>query len=176
MEKEVTLTDEVKKYIDKAIENKLNKTSKETEFGVIATSKLAKVEIADRNYIEGDKKYFTYDEALEVEKKLKPTGWRLPTRSEWVLICEEFGQRDGRLNAGTLAKQLKLEHNGWYDFNNEDLRSTGYTGYYWSSSPYSNDTYAYHLYFNASGVYPSYNYNRYLGFSLRLVRDVEEEE
>lgn len=143
-------------------------------FGVVAISKLAKVEIADRNYIEGDKEYFTFDEALEVEKKLKETGWRLPTRSEWVLICEEFGQKDGELNSKTLQSNLKLEMLGWS--NGDELIDCYLEGNYWSSTPYSSATRSYDLYFYASGVYPSNNLNRWYGFPIRLVRDIEEDE
>lgn len=148
-----------------------------TSFGVIATSKLAKVQIADHDYTEGSKKHFTFEEALEVEKKLKHTGWRLPTRSEWVLICEEFGRKDGALDAAQLMSALKLSRNGLVNPYNKYLYYTGILGYYWSSTPYpSNANSAYGLYFNASSVNPSANYYRYCGFSLRLVRDMEGEE
>lgn len=146
-------------------------------FGVIATSKLAKVDIADRDYTEGSKKHFTFEEALEVEKKLKYTGWRLPTRSEWALICEEFGQKDGALDAAQLMSALKLSLTGCVNPNGPYLSLAGIYGYYWSSTPYSSSAYyAYHLNFNASGVYPSGISARYVGYSLRLVRDMEEEE
>lgn len=55
-------------------------------------SELAKVLIAPEDYVEDEKKYFTWEEACEIKDKLN-NGWRLPTRSEWVLICEEFGQK-----------------------------------------------------------------------------------
>ena len=145
-------------------------------FGVIATSKLAKVDIADHDYTEGDKKHFTFEEALEVEKKLKCTGWRLPTRSEWALICEEFGQKDGARDAAQLMSALKLSLNGYVYPSGQNLILTGTYGYYWSSTPYSNGVNAYNLYFSSTSVGPSDFGNCYAGFSLRLVRDVEGEE
>ncbi len=136
---------------------------------VIATSRLAGVEIADRNYTEGDEDHFTFDEALEIEKKLKSTGWRLPTRSEWALICEEFGQENGMLNALILSKALNLDYGGYV--NSSSLRLAGSYGYYWSSTA-STASYAYYLFFSTS-VYPSYSSSRYVGFSVRLVRDID---
>lgn len=138
---------------------------------VVAISKLAGVEIAATNYVEGSKQYFTYDEALEIEKKLESTGWRLPTRSEWVLIAEEFGQQNGMLNGTTLSDQLNLPKLSYVDA--EDKIHPSYGGYYWSSTTYSYTTYAYRLTFSAGQVYPSDYHYRNLGLSLRLVRDVE---
>lgn len=145
-------------------------------FTSIATSKLAKVEIADRDYMEGEQKYFTFDQALEIEKKLKPTGWRLPTRSEWTLICEEFGQKDECLNPSILANKLKLNRNGWYDFDDGVPYHVGNAGWYWSSTPNSDGSKAYYLYFDSSNVNPSSNVGRYFGLSLRFVRDTKEGE
>ena len=48
------------------------------------------------------------------------------------------------------------------------LYDAGYGGYYWSSVGRSS-SYAYYLYFNSGGVYPSYYYFRYGGFSVRCV-------
>lgn len=146
-----------------------------SELKPIAASKLAGVEIADRDYVEWGKKFFTFEEALKVEQELKFTGWRLPTRSEWTLICEEFGQENGKPDAETLVKRLGLARNGWYDFNDEEVYSTGFNGRYWSSTPYSNTNYAYYLYFNTGTTMgPSGNTDRRNGFSLRLVRDIEK--
>lgn len=146
-------------------------------FGVIATSKLAKVDIADHDYTEGDKKHFTFEEALEVEKKLKCTGWRLPTRSEWALICEEFGQKDGARDAAQLMGALKLSLNGYVYPNSPYLNNPGIVGYYWSSTPNSSSANsAYALYFSSTNVNPSDYSSRYIGFSLRLVHDVEGKE
>lgn len=135
-------------------------------------SELAKVIIAPEDYVEGDKKFFTWEEACTIKDKLK-NGWRLPTRSEWVFICEEFGQKDGCLDADTLVNSLGLERHGWQD---EDcsLRTAGLGGFYWATTAYPSELYAYNLYFNSTNVDPSYYNNRWCGFTVRLVKDVEE--
>lgn len=133
-------------------------------------SKLAKIEIAGEDYSEGDKKYFTWDEAMAIEKKLN-NGWRLPTRSEWTLICEEFGQKKGTLDTKTLMDNLSLHNSGYVG--SGSLSLAGPYGYYWSSTVFNSDS-AYSLYFDSSNVYPSANVYRGLGFSVRLVRDLED--
>lgn len=146
----------------------------DADFGVIATSKLANVEIAKQDYCEGNKKHFTFDEAIEIEKKLN-NGWRLPTRKEWALICEEFGcDDDGALNSGLLIDNLGLGFNGYYS--NSSLNDSGTGGYYWSSS-ILNSAYGYNLYLGSSGGVGSQlnSYKRY-GYSVRLVRDVDREK
>lgn len=175
MGQEIKLSEEVKKYIKEAIKEGLeHEASTHTmELKPLVVSRLAQVEIADRDYREGDRVHFTYDEALEIEKKLSGTGWRLPTRSEWVLICEEFGQKDGCLEGDTLATNLGINYNGWYDPEDNHVYSAGFLGLYWSSTPSSSATNAYYLSFSTSSVNPSTNLNRYTGRSLRLVRGVE---
>lgn len=145
---------------------------KEQDFAVIATSKLAGVEIAAEDYVEGDKKHFTWDEAIEAVKKLG-NGWRLPTRKEWSLICEEFGcDEDGQLSGGLLAKNLNLKANGWKD-RSGSLYGSGTGGSWWSSTA-SNTTTRYYLNYDTSdGLYSGDYYSRYNGSSVRCVRDVE---
>ena len=160
-------------FINTLVLNGFLRPVNDPSFGVIATSKLAGVEIADKDYTEGDKKYFTYDEALEVEKNLED-GWRLPTRHEWALICEEFACNDeGRLDAKLLTDVLGLGLNGWVGTSGEE-HDVGSEGNYWSSTTTSAGR-AYSLTFNISTVYPSNNSNRYLGFPLRCVRDLHKE-
>lgn len=104
---------------------------------------------------------FTWDEAMELEKFGKlPKGWRLPTRHEWVLIAEEFGQdNDGRLRGDVLGPKLNLKKDG----------DGKYYGYYWSSTAYSSATYAFLLYYYTSLVYPQNGDDKYLGFNVRCV-------
>lgn len=145
---------------------------------IVAVSRLANVEIANDDYkfggrIRDGKHYFTFDEALEVQEKLKDTGWRLPTRSEWALICEEFGQKDdGELDDETLYKKLHMEPTGWL---NEDGYLNGRTTYggWWSGTAGSAARGRY-LGAYTGGVGSQYNNSRGDGFALRLVRDAKE--
>lgn len=148
---------------------------KEQDFAVIATSKLAGVEIAAEDYVEGGKKHFTWDEATEAVKKLG-NGWRLPTRKEWSLICEEFGcDEDGELSGGLLAKNLNLKANGWKDYTGS-LYNSGSVGNWWSSTAYGT-AYRYILSYNTSdGLYSGGSNYRYYGLSVRCVRDVNDKE
>lgn len=136
-------------------------------------SKLADVIIAPEDYEEGEKKYFTWQEAMDKTKELD-NGWRLPTHKEWNLIAWEFGEKDDELDSETLRKNLNLELKGYID-KDGDLGNSGIYGCGWSSRVNSSDVrYAYILRFNASDAYPSNIGSRWNGFPLRLVKDVEE--
>lgn len=160
-----------------------SQTSWETTPIPVVESKLANLQVALTDYyefsdetnatvVDGKKKYFTYNEAMEVQKNLEDRGWRLPTRSEWVLLCEEFGQDDdGLLSPKKLEENLRLIRGGYVHLNTGSLRDAGYGSLYWSATTYPNATDAYYLGFHRTNVYPS-DYNaRFLGFSVRLVRD-----
>lgn len=136
-------------------------------------SKLTNLIIAPEDYTEGDKKHFTFDEALEIENKLG-NGWRLPTRSEWVLICEEFGQKDGLLDSDTLAARLYLKLNGYKTACNH-IPNAGTNGAYWSRTSGSSN-YAYYLYFSSGDFNPgtNVNFNRYYGYSVRCVKEIKK--
>ena len=68
---------------------------------------------------------FTWDEAMGL---IAPEGWRLPTRHEWTMIIEEFGQNlDGSLNAKKFAEKLRLEQEAFYWSNTEhDIKRYAY--------------------------------------------------
>ena len=134
-------------------------------------SKLAHLEIASEDYTEGDKKHFTWDEAMKIGEKIGD-GWRLPTRHEWALICEEFGQKDGKLDSDTLIKNIGVGSHGGLNANG--LYNAGLNGLYWSATPHSNGNNAYYLNFNSGNLYPSSSVSRYFGYSVRLVKDLEE--
>lgn len=142
----------------------------------IAWSESLNIEIAANDYWEDNehekKTHFTWDEAMEIEKKLN-NGWRLPTRHEWVMLAEDSGQdKNGKLSSEKLEKNLNLKKNGYYD---GIYGLVGPDGYYWSSTAYS-ATDAYNVYFTASNVNPQdSNYKSY-GFSVRLVRGLGGEE
>lgn len=144
---------------------------------IIAVSKLAKVEIAAEDYNVGGKEidgvhYFTFDEALKVQEELKDTGWRLPTRSEWVLIAEEFGEKDGELDYETMYNNLNMTPVGYYNHNYSYVRNRTTGGSWWSGVAAS-ATRAYYLDLYSDSI-DAQNYNdRGHGFALRLVRDVD---
>lgn len=141
-------------------------------------SKLLPIEIAANDYweagddndpavVKGKKRYFTWDEATAI----KADGWRLPTRTEWAVLCAEFGEKGGDIDHDALTKALGLGKNGCVV--SGSLKYAGYSGYYWSSNAYST-SYAYYLYFLSGYVAPSPDICRYYGQSVRLVRDVKE--
>lgn len=121
------------------------------------------LEVAMEDYYEidenGNKKTeFTWDEAMEIEKK---TGgkWRVPTQMEWLQICTELGGKDGELDRDTLVTALNLTEDEDGD------------GYYWSSTA-SNAAFAYDLSFGSSLVLPGTGYNyKYNGFAVRLLKE-----
>lgn len=134
-------------------------------------SKLANILIAPEDYTEGDKKHFTWDEAMALEKKL-PNGWRLPSRHEMVLIAEEFGRNleTDELEGQWLQKNLGLGLNGFVD--GSSPYGVGSCGHYWSRTAY-NSTVAYRLYFSSGYLYPANANYRRGGGSVRCVKDLE---
>lgn len=135
-------------------------------------SNLANILIAPEDYTEGNKKHFIWNDALEIEKKLN-NGWRLPSRHEIALIAEEFGRNleTDKLESKYLQKNLGLGLNGYQSA--YSLRDLNTGGYYWSRTAYST-TLAYYLYFNSTDISPAVSSNRYVGFSVRLVKDLEK--
>ncbi len=97
----------------------------------------------------------------------------MPTRSEWTLICEEFGQKDdGELDTETLYKNLHMGPTGWLD---EDGYLNGRTTYGgWWSGTAGSATRGRYLATYTGGVGAQYNNFRGDGFALRLVRDAKE--
>lgn len=139
------------------------------KYGVV--SNLANVIIAPEDYTEKDKDKFTYEEALELEKSL-PDGWRLPTRKEWVLICEEFALESatGLLKPDLIEKNLGLKKNGYLD-RDEVRQGTDSVGYYWSRTV-RNAYDAYNLYFYSGNLYPADYSHKYSGYSVRCVKEL----
>lgn len=147
-------------------------------------SKLAGVIIAPEDYYEGNKKYFTWDEAIIAQKKM-PKGWRIPTMQEWVLLCEEFGRigSNEEYNAELLCKNLRLEKNGFVAQNNMDRYNESYNetyetvifrgagGYFWSTKATS-ATEAIHLGLQ-TGVHPNSDSLKGYGLSVRCLLETE---
>lgn len=164
--------------VTKSEEKKKKEMTRWEEEGI--TSRLANVVIApeDLTIQENgrEKAFFTYDEAEKAVAKLG-NGWRLPTRSEWVLIAEEFGNDPdtGKLSSKKLCKALNMELSG--DVNNSSGAAVdvGAGGFWWSST--RSDGYnMYSLYMNTTNVSPAgYSY-RSLGFTVRCVKDIIKEK
>jgi hypothetical protein len=122
-------------------------------------------DLAAEDYYEiledGTKKTkFTWDEAMEIEKKTNGK-WRLPTIFEWDRLVAEFGDKDGELDRDTFVKELDLTED-------ED----GYGNYWASTREHFRVDSAYLLGFDNFYVLRSFGY-RCLGRSVRLVRGDE---
>lgn len=137
------------------------------------------ITLAPEDYHDGARKFFTWDEAMEIEKKSNGK-WRLPTPKEWMMICAELGtDEDGVFDAEVLEKNTGIKLNGWVwkggmDDYREDpsggsLDSQGTNGNYWSATAASTATNAYDLYFGSSYLHPQRADNKGYGFSVRCV-------
>ena len=117
-----------------------------------------------------------------------PKEWKLPTSNNtsngsFSYLLTQYGVASKLSGTGTnvtngtsgksyniASEPLYFTRSGYVRPNSPSLGSTGLNARYWSSTPDSNTSVAYSLYFSASGVNPSsYGTNRYLGFSLRCL-------
>ena len=137
------------------------------ESGVI--SHFTNLIIAPEDYYEGDKKLFTWDEAMALDL---PDGWRLPTSKEWLLICTEFGATDDEYDAEAIQTKLWLDLNGRLDA--DSVSGQGRYGYWWSSTAY-NSNLAYYLDLTTTYVNPQNSNYKDSGFSVRCVKEVSDE-
>ena len=110
-----------------------------------------------------------------------PEGWRVPVKSELTELAKNHsdfvtltdGQK-GRYFSVVYeysedASKIFLPASGFRNFFG-GLSNVGYSGYYWSASPDSNE--AYYLYFSSSdNVSPSFNTYRALGYSVRCLQE-----
>lgn len=135
--------------------------------------------VAPEDAFEGDKRFFTYDEALDYEKRvLEPNGWRLMTCQEQEILAAEFGYgEDGQPDAGKFIGVFYGSPSnlpGWIDCDEEDkvngtVENQGVDGNWWSSTARSR-TNAYSLYITYyPRLVPQNNYVRAYGFSVRCV-------
>ncbi len=86
--------------------------------------------------------------------------------SATVLLIIKGTSADNYLN-NTAASPLYYVRGGGIYLDTGSLRNAGLNNYYWSATTYPNATYAYYLYFHSTNVYPSYYYDRFVGFSVR---------
>lgn len=135
--------------------------------------KLAPEDFYVQDGIGQRKKHFNWDEAMKYEKAvLRPNGWRLPTRDEWIKIANEFKTPD------KLRYILRLGLNGticWYDMNkyrqNPNKVRTIFQdvcGYYWSSTK-ANEAETYFMFLNESITNPAGDSGVCSGFSMRCL-------
>lgn len=122
----------------------------------------------------------SWSETFKTEVDPCPTGFRLPTKSDWDGVVN--GSLNTRTYVGSwaasstnyssgvkLGTSLFLPSSGFRNANNGILSSRGEFGYYWSSSPSTNYN-AWVMIFNSSNVYMN-NYIRTNGFSVRCVSE-----
>lgn len=124
--------------------------------------------------------YYTWEQAMAAAEELGD-GWRLPTREEFVKLCD-FGstwdnERKGRWFGGNHATDhdgsIFLPASGCRDIATGALSSVGSGGWCWSSSPASaGGTGAGLLNFSFSGVSQFGSIVRAFGFMVRFVRDI----
>ena len=132
-----------KKILEECPRKEIKERAEVWKPGVIICTSVG--DLAAEDYYEiledGTKKTeFTWDEAMEIEKKTDGE-WRLPTVFEWDKLVAEFGDKDGILDRNTFVNALALT---------EDVDRDGY---YWTSTKYSSANGAYSLSFSSKYVY-----------------------
>ncbi len=116
-----------------------------------------------------------------------PKGWKLPpnsgadsystltgTKSGWTSTTFNGNSGVSGYFFGSTATNIYKGANFWpaagYVYlASGALASAGSSGYYWSRTAYSNNSSAYYLYFNSSGVGPASSSYRWYGLSVRCV-------
>lgn len=111
-----------------------------------------------------------------------PSGWHLPTKAEFKRLFTAVG---GQSTAGKILKSTTgwiSSGNGTDDYsfsalpagnrlNNGNYYDEGYGTYFWSSTNYNSDL-AYYMYLNYYDDDANLlNYDKYLGFSVRCLKD-----
>ena len=123
--------------------------------------------------------FFAVDDA----RGLCPSGWHVPTEEECTMLTDHLG---GESVAGS---QMKTTY-GWlgggngtnssgfsclpggHRNNNDYFFVAGYSGFWWSSSPFGSGAWLRYLSSSSENVYRSSDLPRF-GFSVRCVRDAE---
>lgn len=121
---------------------------------------------------------YTYDTAL----KSCPSGWHLPSATDWTVLADRFG---GTTTAGTKLKAQK----GWLENGNGDNSSgfnalpggyrhtngtfvyAGKDGYWWTSTTSGGTNAMYRSLYYDGGEVDSNRFLRRLGYSVRCVKD-----
>jgi uncharacterized protein (TIGR02145 family) len=119
------------------------------------------------NETGGDRGFYTFEEAVSA------FGDKLPTKEqleELKTSCTwEWQENVGYKVTGTNGNFIILPAEG-YRYVNGEVYDTYEKGFYWSSTPASSEyNYAWCFYFHAGAV-NVYDYNRVMGYSIRLVK------
>ncbi|WP_353078266.1 FISUMP domain-containing protein [Flavobacterium sp.] len=115
-----------------------------------------------------------------------PSGYRVPTRNEWVSIYSTtpvntqtnwsnvgtYTSSSTNYSAGKIVNNsLYLPASGYRSDSTSTLDYRGFIGYYWSSTERSSTAAAYNLYFDSGYTSPSIDFGRRSGFSVRCVAE-----
>ena len=104
-----------------------------------------------------------------------PDNWTLPSECSFT-SGNASSHNDWTRNSYTLSQWAQMETAGAVFLPaagsrlGTNVANVGNIGYYWSSTPYY-EYYAYNMIFYSNFLYATYDYNRYLGFSVRPVQD-----
>ncbi len=98
-----------------------------------------------------------------------PTGFRLPTRTEWQNL---IGAANITNYTTAYSSTLKLPAAGVRDYDSGNVNSGGTAGEYWSSSPNSGSSYL--VVFFSGSINANASNGRGFGLSVRCIKEVEE--
>lgn len=108
----------------------------------------------------GDEGHFTFDEAVET------FGKNLPSMDDWEELIDNCSYKWNKKKKGF---DITGANGNFIFLPAADYRS-GDSVYYWSSSVYT-EYLAYYVLFDSGDLKPQYYFsNRYVGFSVRLVK------
>jgi uncharacterized protein (TIGR02145 family) len=97
-----------------------------------------------------------------------PSGYRLPTETEWNAELATWSQRNG---VGAFASPLKLPAAGFRYAHDGSVNTIFTVGFYWSSTVNTVDTIPRHLEFGSNSYANVTAAGRGYGFSVRCLRD-----
>ena len=130
-------------------------------------------------YEKDGRHYYTWQEAMDAARSV---GKRLPTREEWVALCDLGSTWDNKLKGRWFGGNHDSDHKGSLFLpaaglclhSSNAVTNINACGYYWFSWPNYDDNYsAGNLYFGSGKATSLGNDNRANGFSVRCVRDKE---
>ena len=109
--------------------------------------------------------YYNWEGAIQEAEYL----WKkIPNKEQWEEIVKDYWDDSIRL-----SKELKLTFSGYREWSTGTYYHQSSFAYYWSSS--NTRVNAYSLYFSASNVNPTYTANRSYGFSIRCIKNSEDD-